>query len=223
MTMDLFHQFTPNIIPLTVMLLLPLTVLLPYSFQWLGGRIVTLKIWIIKQLTSQILSPLSRVGHKWALVLMALIVFLMTLNVLGMLPYTFTPTTQLAVNLGFAIPLWLATITLGARKKPVQFTAHVLPLGTPLPLIPVLVLIETVSMIVRPFALGVRITANLVAGHLLIQLSSMATASLVSSTLVAAVLVSSTVVLLTALEVAVALIQAYVYVLLVSLYLKENT
>lgn len=110
----------------------------------------------------------------------------------------------------------------GIRNQPTHSLAHLLPEGTPILLIVPLIIIETISLLIRPLALGVRLTANLTAGHVLIQLIS--TGALVLMTLIPAVAILSTLLLLvlTALELAVAVIQAYVFVLLLSLYLQEN-
>lgn len=108
------------------------------------------------------------------------------------------------------------------RNQPTHALGHLLPEGTPGPLIPVLIIIETISLFIRPLALGVRLTANLTAGHLLIQLISTAAFVLLSSIPAVALLTSTVLVLLTLLEVAVAIIQAYVFVLLLTLYLQEN-
>jgi len=148
--------------------------------------------------------------------------FLISLNILGLIPYTFTPTTQLSINIGLAFPLWLATVIIGIRNQPTQSLGHLLPEGTPTLLIPVLIIIETISLIIRPLALGVRLTANLTAGHLLIHLISAGTLALLSIMPPVAALSIILLLLLTALEVAVAIIQAYVFVLLLSLYLQEN-
>lgn len=108
------------------------------------------------------------------------------------------------------------------RNQPTHALGHLLPEGTPGPLIPVLIVIETISLLIRPLALGVRLTANLTAGHLLIQLISTAVFVLLPLMPAVAILASTILVLLTLLEVAVAMIQAYVFVLLLSLYLQEN-
>lgn len=149
-------------------------------------------------------------------------VFLITINMLGLLPYTFTPTTQLSLNMALAFPLWLATVIIGMRNQPTHALGHLLPEGTPTALIPVLIIIETISLFIRPLALGVRLTANLTAGHLLMQLIATAAYVLISVMPVVATLTAIVLFLLTLLEIAVAMIQAYVFVLLLSLYLQEN-
>lgn len=148
--------------------------------------------------------------------------FLISLNILGLLPYTFTPTTQLSLNMGLAVPLWLATVLIGMRNQPTISLGHLLPEGTPTPLIPVLIIIETISLFIRPIALGVRLTANLTAGHLLIQLIATAVFVLGPIMPTVSILTAILLFLLSLLEVAVAMIQAYVFVLLLSLYLQEN-
>nr|BAV70267.1 ATPase subunit 6 [Rhodeus atremius atremius]BBC54747.1 ATPase subunit-6 [Rhodeus atremius] len=190
--------------------------------RWVNNRLITLQAWFINRFTSQLLTPLNAGGHKWALLLTSLMVFLITINMLGLLPYTFTPTTQLSLNMGLAVPLWLATVLIGARNQPTIALGHLLPEGTPIPLIPVLIVIETISLLIRPLALGVRLTANLTAGHLLIQLIATAVFVLLPIMPTVAILTATVLFLLTLLEVAVAMIQAYVFVLLLSLYLQEN-
>lgn len=226
MVLNFFNQFaSPTLlgIPLVALaLLLPWVLYSAPSTRWLNNRSYTLQSWLINRFTQQLLLPVNPGGHKWALLLVSLIIFLTTINVLGLLPYTFTPTTQLSLNMGFAVPLWLATVIIGLRNQPTIVLGHLLPEGTPTPLIPVLVIIETISLLIRPLALGVRLTANLTAGHLLIQLISTAAFVLTPLMPTVAILTVILLLLLTLLEVAVALIQAYVFVLLLSLYLQEN-
>nr|WNH21743.1 ATP synthase F0 subunit 6 [Stathmonotus stahli] len=226
MTMSFFDQFESPIflgIPLIALSLTLPWVLLPKpTSRWLNNRLLSLQGWFISRFAQQLLLPINPGGHKWALLLTSLMLFLITLNMLGLLPYTFTPTTQLSLNMAFAFPLWLATVIIGMRNQPTHALGHLLPEGTPTLLIPVLIVIETISLFIRPLALGVRLTANLTAGHLLIQLIATAAFVLLPLMPTVAILTSALLFLLTLLEVAVAMIQAYVFVLLLSLYLQEN-
>nr|YP_010133000.1 ATP synthase F0 subunit 6 [Etheostoma tippecanoe]QWE36440.1 ATP synthase F0 subunit 6 [Etheostoma tippecanoe] len=226
MTLSFFDQFmSPTFMGIPLMALalsLPWVLYPTPSTRWLNNRFLALQGWFINRFTQQLLLPLNTGGHKWAALLASLMIFLITLNMLGLLPYTFTPTTQLSLNLGLAVPLWLATVIIGMRNQPTHALGHLLPEGTPGPLIPVLIVIETISLFIRPLALGVRLTANLTAGHLLIQLIATAAFVLLPFMPTVAILTSTVLVLLTLLEVAVAMIQAYVFVLLLALYLQEN-
>nr|WDE78590.1 ATP synthase subunit 6 [Regulus satrapa]WDE78591.1 ATP synthase subunit 6 [Regulus satrapa]WDE78592.1 ATP synthase subunit 6 [Regulus satrapa]WDE78593.1 ATP synthase subunit 6 [Regulus satrapa]WDE78594.1 ATP synthase subunit 6 [Regulus satrapa] len=226
MNLSFFDQFaSPSLlgIPLILIAMLFPALLLPSpGNRWITNRLSTLQLWFINLVTKQLMIPLNKKGHKWALILTSLMIFLLLINLLGLLPYTFTPTTQLSMNLALAFPLWLATLLTGLRNQPSASLGHLLPEGTPTLLIPALILIETTSLLIRPLALGVRLTANLTAGHLLIQLISTATTVLLSTMPVVSLLTLMVLFLLTILEVAVAMIQAYVFVLLLSLYLQEN-
>nr|YP_010957256.1 ATP synthase F0 subunit 6 [Starksia nanodes]WMY90557.1 ATP synthase F0 subunit 6 [Starksia nanodes] len=226
MTLSLFDQFMSPVllgIPLIALALtLPWTLFPKPTPRWLANRLLTLQGWFVNRFVYQMFLPLNLGGHKWALMLTSLMLYLITLNMLGLLPYTFTPTTQLSLNMAFAVPLWLATVIIGLRNQPTHALGHLLPEGTPTLLIPMLIIIETISLFIRPLALGVRLTANLTAGHLLIQLIATAVFVLLPLMPTVAVLTATLLFLLTLLEVAVAMIQAYVFVLLLSLYLQEN-
>nr|NP_991085.1 ATP synthase F0 subunit 6 [Synaphobranchus kaupii]BAD12343.1 ATPase subunits 6 [Synaphobranchus kaupii] len=226
MALNFFDQFmSPTYMGIPLMALaltLPWLLYPTPTTRWLNNRLLTLQSWFINRFTQQLLMPLNVGGHKWALMLTSLMMFLFTINLLGLLPYTFTPTTQLSLNMGLAVPLWLATVIIGMRNQPTAALGHLLPEGTPALLIPVLIIIETISLFIRPLALGVRLTANLTAGHLLIQLIATAVYVLLPMMTTVALLTATVLFLLTLLEVAVAMIQAYVFVLLLSLYLQEN-
>nr|YP_009363464.1 ATPase subunit 6 [Merops viridis]AOS52801.1 ATPase subunit 6 [Merops viridis] len=226
MNLSFFDQFmSPSLlgIPLILLSLLFPTLLLPSpTNRWITNRLSTLQLWLLHLITKQLMGPLNKNGHKWALILTSLMMMLLTINLLGLLPYTFTPTTQLSMNMALALPLWFATLLTGLRNQPSMSLGHLLPEGTPTPLIPALILIETISLLIRPLALGVRLTANLTAGHLLIQLIATATITLLPIIPAVSALTATILLLLTILEVAVAMIQAYVFVLLLSLYLQEN-
>nr|YP_007317563.1 ATPase subunit 6 [Cnemaspis limi]ADY86100.1 ATPase subunit 6 [Cnemaspis limi] len=225
MTMDLFHQFqSPSTLGIQLILVaiaMP-TLLLTISHRLTPNRTAAVQIWLLTKFTKQIMTPISTNGLAWAALLLTMLSFLLFCNLLGLLPYTFTPTTQLSLNMAFAAPLWFTTVLIGLRNQPTHSLAHLLPIGTPTPLIPPLIIIETVSLLIRPLALGVRLTANLTAGHLLITLISTTALALAPISTTASSLTALLLLLLTILEIAVAMIQAYVFTLLLSLYLQEN-
>nr|AIG23310.1 ATP synthase F0 subunit 6 [Ningaui ridei] len=226
MNENLFAPFIcPSVMGIST---LPIIILFPCLFfstpkRWIPNRLQILQIWLIRLITKQMMSMHNKLGRSWTLMLMSLILFIATTNLLGLLPYSFTPTTQLSMNLGMAIPLWMGTVVMGFRNKPKAALAHFLPQGTPTPLIPMLIIIETISLLIQPIALAVRLTANITAGHLLIHLIGSAALALTSINIALSSVTFIILFLLTILEFAVALIQAYVFTLLVSLYLHDNT
>nr|YP_009250810.1 ATP synthase F0 subunit 6 [Ptyas mucosa]AMY15597.1 ATP synthase F0 subunit 6 [Ptyas mucosa]ANO44260.1 ATP synthase F0 subunit 6 [Elaphe carinata] len=226
MTMNMFEQFTsPELLTIPMA---PLSMLLPILLihkksKLLGNRMTTSIIWLLKITMLNITNQLSLCGQKWCKILTSLLIMILLSNLLGLLPYTFTTTSQLSMNMAMAIPLWMATIITGMMKKPSITLAHMLPEGSPTPLIPFMVIIETISLLMRPLALGVRLTANITAGHLLMTMVSTATLNLINTHITLSFMMWLLLLLLTILELAVACIQAYVFVLLITLYLQENT
>lgn len=134
--------------------------------------------------------------------------------------YTYYPTIHKS-KYSHSTMSWSRNYRLPTQTK--SSLAHFLPQGTPISLIPILIIIETISLFIQPMALAVRLTANITAGHLLIHLIGGATLVLINISPPTATITFIILLLLTILEFAVALIQAYVFTLLVSLYLHDNT
>nr|YP_009178572.1 ATP synthase F0 subunit 6 [Leopardus jacobita]AKE36408.1 ATP synthase F0 subunit 6 [Leopardus jacobita]WPS67025.1 ATP synthase F0 subunit 6 [Leopardus jacobita] len=226
MNENLFTSFTtPTMmgLPIVILIIMFPSILFPSPSRLISNRLVSLQQWLVQLTAKQMLAIHNHKGQTWALMLMSLILFIGSTNLLGLLPHSFTPTTQLSMNLGMAIPLWAGTVITGFRHKTKASLAHFLPQGTPMALIPMLVIIETISLFIQPMALAVRLTANITAGHLLMHLIGGAALALTSISTPIALITFIILILLTILEFAVALIQAYVFTLLVSLYLHDNT
>nr|AZQ06219.1 ATP synthase F0 subunit 6 [Camelus bactrianus] len=226
MNENLFASFiTPTVmgLPIVILIIMFPSMLFPAPFRLINNRLISLQYWLIRLTSKQMMTIHNHKGQTWSLMLMSLIMFIGTTNLLGLLPHSFTPTTQLSMNLGMAIPLWAGAVVTGFRNKTKASLAHFLPQGTPTPLIPMLVIIETISLFIQPVALAVRLTANITAGHLLMHLIGGATLALMSINTPTALITFIVLILLTILEFAVAMIQAYVFTLLVSLYLHDNT
>nr|QAB46158.1 ATP synthase F0 subunit 6 [Callosciurus prevostii] len=226
MNENLFASFiTPTLmgLPIVILIILLPNILFPSPDRLINNRLISLQQWLIQLVLKQMMTMHSLKGRTWSLMLISLILFIGSTNLLGLLPHSFTPTTQLSMNLGMAIPLWAGAVIMGFRHKTKVSLAHFLPQGTPAPLIPMLIIIETISLFIQPMALAVRLTANITAGHLLMHLIGGATLVLASISPPTAMITFIILILLTLLEFAVALIQAYVFTLLVSLYLHDNT
>nr|YP_009106908.1 ATP synthase F0 subunit 6 [Callosciurus erythraeus]AIT96643.1 ATP synthase F0 subunit 6 [Callosciurus erythraeus] len=226
MNENLFASFTtPTMmgLPIVILIILFPNILFPSPNRLINNRLTSLQQWLIQLILKQMMMMHNLKGRTWSLMLISLILFIGSTNLLGLLPHSFTPTTQLSMNLGMAIPLWAGAVITGFRHKTKASLAHFLPQGTPIPLIPMLIIIETISLFIQPMALAVRLTANITAGHLLMHLIGGATLVLTSISPPTAMITFIILILLTMLEFAVALIQAYVFTLLVSLYLHDNT
>nr|YP_007183080.1 ATP synthase F0 subunit 6 [Plecturocebus donacophilus]ACP19595.1 ATP synthase F0 subunit 6 [Plecturocebus donacophilus] len=226
MNQNLFTSFNiPTIlgIPLITLIILFPTLMMTPPNKLISNRTSSLQQWLIQLTLKQLMLNHSTKGRTWSLMLLTLITFIALNNLLGLTPYAFTPTTQLSMNIGMAIPLWTATVLMGFRFKTKASLAHFLPQGTPIPLIPMLVIIETISLFIQPMALAVRLTANITAGHLLMHLLGDTALTLASIYFSSSMITVIVIILLITLELAVALIQAYVFTLLVSLYLHDNS
>jgi F-type H+-transporting ATPase subunit a len=154
----------------------------------------------------------------------SLFFFIIIANLNGNIPYGFTITTSIMVSIGLSVMIFLGVTILGLQKHGVHFFAFFVPSGTPLALVPLLVLIELISYLARAVSLGVRLFANMVAGHTLLKILSTFLYQLFTTSIVVffvTLIPFAIFVALIGLELAVSIIQAYVFSILVCSYLKD--
>nr|YP_010239077.1 ATP synthase F0 subunit 6 [Sarcotachina subcylindrica]QTF74311.1 ATP synthase F0 subunit 6 [Sarcotachina subcylindrica] len=163
-----------------------------------------------------LLGPLGANGSTF--IFTSLFSMILFNNFMGLFPYIFTSTSHLTLTLTLALPLWLCFMLFGWINNTQHMFAHLVPQGTPAILMPFMVCIETISNIIRPGTLAVRLTANMIAGHLLLTLLGNTGPSM--STILLSVLIIMQIALLV-LESAVAMIQSYVFAVLSTLYSSE--
>nr|YP_010893072.1 ATP synthase F0 subunit 6 [Spirobolus walkeri]WJR82403.1 ATP synthase subunit 6 [Spirobolus walkeri] len=178
---------------------------------------LTLLITSLKKELSTLLGPSHPTSSP--LILITLFLFILINNVLGLTPYIFTASSHLSFALSIAVPLWLTAILYGWLQNTLHSLAHLVPQGTPTPLMMFMVCIETTSNFIRPITLSVRLTANMIAGHLLMTLLSNA---LANTNFMTYIILMPTQLMLIMLESAVAVIQAYVFTVLTTLYISES-
>nr|QUT09649.1 ATP synthase F0 subunit 6 [Euprosopia sp. PH-2020] len=163
-----------------------------------------------------LLGPTAHNGSTFLFVsLFSLILFN---NFMGLFPYIFTSTSHLTLTLTLALPLWMSFMIYGWINHAQHMFAHLVPQGTPGVLMPFMVCIETISNVIRPGTLAVRLTANMIAGHLLLTLLGNTGPSM-SYLMVSLLLIGQIALLI--LESAVAMIQSYVFAVLSTLYSSE--
>nr|YP_010947016.1 ATP synthase F0 subunit 6 [Eucorydia linglong]WGO57812.1 ATP synthase F0 subunit 6 [Eucorydia linglong] len=214
----------------------PSTNIMNFSLNWMstfiGLIILPASYWFIPSRQSIFYNTLLKLLHKEfktligstnfnkgsTLIFTSLFSIIVYNNFMGLFPYIFTSSSHLIMTLSLAIPLWLTFMIFGWILNTQHMFAHLVPQGTPPILMPFMVLIETISNLIRPGTLAVRLAANMIAGHLLMTLLGNTGPTLSMSMLI--ILIITQIALLT-LESAVAIIQAYVFAVLSTLYSSE--
>ena len=191
----------------------------PIIYWFLPSRISMFwnKIFLILHLEFKTLLGISSFKGT-TFIFISLFTLILFNNFLGLFPYIFTSTSHITLTLTLAFPLWLSFIFYGWINNSKHIFAHLVPQGTPSVLIPFIVLIETIRNIIRPGTLAVRLSANIIAGHLLLTLLGN-TGNSISSFIVSILILTQ--LLLLSLESAVAIIQSYVFTILRTLYSRE--
>nr|YP_010274869.1 ATP synthase F0 subunit 6 [Pseudocoladenia dea]UJV31563.1 ATP synthase F0 subunit 6 [Pseudocoladenia dea]WNN66903.1 ATP synthase F0 subunit 6 [Pseudocoladenia festa] len=192
---------------------------IPYSFWLIPNRQFILWNMIINKLHLEfknLLGPNSFNGSTF--IFISLFSFVLFNNFLGLFPYIFTSTSHLTISLSITLSLWLSFMFYGWINNSQHMFIHMIPQGTPSILMPFMVLIETISNLIRPGTLAVRLTANMIAGHLLLTLLS-STGINMPNYLILFLIITQ--ILLLTLETAVAIIQSYVISILSTLYSSE--
>nr|YP_011010658.1 ATP synthase F0 subunit 6 [Halobates katherinae]WPW47338.1 ATP synthase F0 subunit 6 [Halobates katherinae] len=204
-----------------------------YSMNWISTMIILMIMpypyWLIKSRQSMIINLIYKTLHQefkmllskskgLTLMMTSLFMFILINNMMGLLPYIFTSSSHLIFSLAMSLPLWLSIMLFGWINKTQDMFSHLIPAGTPGMLMPFMVCIETISNIIRPGSLAVRLTANMIAGHLLMSLLGNNTTQASSIMIIILMMIQ---IMLMLFETAVAMIQAYVFSVLTTLYSSE--
>nr|YP_003097168.1 ATP synthase F0 subunit 6 [Psacothea hilaris]ACR44357.1 ATP synthase F0 subunit 6 [Psacothea hilaris] len=222
MMANLFSSFDPSTnfnLSLNWLSTLIGLLLIPSSFWLIPSRLSMIWFKIISTLHKEfkILIGYNKTQGS-TLIFISLFSLILFNNFLGLFPYIFTSTSHMTLTLTLALPLWLSFMIYGWVNNTILMFAHLVPQGTPPVLMPFMVCIETISNIIRPGTLAVRLSANMIAGHLLMTLLGNTGPSL-SLLLINFLIITQ--ILLLVLESAVSIIQSYVFAILSTLYSSE--
>lgn len=192
--------------------------------ELIPGRMQGLAEMMYEFVADMVRSNVGNEGRPYFPFIFTLFVFLLFGNLLGLIPYSYTFTSQIVVTFVMAAFVFLALTILALFKHGLHFFSFFVPAGAPKPLIPFLIIIEVISYFVRPVSLSVRLFANMLAGHtmlkvfagLAVMISGVGGAAMAGSVFPFIALIG-----LTGLEVLVAVLQAYVFTILTCMYLND--
>nr|YP_009860553.1 ATP synthase F0 subunit 6 [Kirchnerius guangxii]QKD75003.1 ATP synthase F0 subunit 6 [Kirchnerius guangxii] len=220
---NLFSSFDPSttlFLPFNWLSTSLFLIFIPYSFWLIPTRASSLWKKVLITLHKEFKTLLGPTSLGSTFIFISIFSLILYNNFLGLFPYIFTSTSHLSLTLALALPLWVSFMIYGWINNTIHMLAHLVPQGTPPLLMPFMVCIETISNMIRPGTLAVRLAANMIAGHLLLTLLGNTGQKIPLSFMF---ILLTTQILLLILESAVSIIQAYVFAVLSSLYSSEVT
>ena len=155
----------------------------------------------------------------------SLFIFILMNNLIGMIPYSFASTSHFVLTFGLSFTIVLGSTILGFQNHKLKFFSLLVPAGCPLALLPLLVLIEFISYLARNISLGLRLAANILSGHMLLNILSGFTYKIITKSklyILPGLIPLSFIVAFSGLELGIALIQAQVFIVLSSAYIKDG-
>ena len=221
MITNLFSIFDPSTRTITsinwIRIIIPI-IIINFNYWYLPSRIN-----IIWSLLNKFIFIEFKILTKKKLfinliIFIRLIKLIILFNLFGLFPYIFTPTRHLNVNLTLSLRLWIRFIIYGWWTNTNKIFIHLVPINTPTVLINFIVLIESISNIIRPWTLAIRLTANILAGHLLLSLLGNSIGHILIIIPITLIIQN----ILFILEISVAIIQSYVFSILRTLYFNES-
>lgn len=223
MITNLFSIFDPSTklifnISLNWISIFLILIIIPKIYWLIPNNINLIYTKLLNILFNEFKIIIKKKNNNFNLIFISLFIFILTNNFIGLFPYIFTGTSHLSINLTLAFPLWLRIIIYGWINLTNHIFIHLVPQGTPNVLIPFIVLIETIRRIIRPITLTIRLTANIIAGHLLLTLLGNIGPKIILLIIPFLLIIQ---LILLILESAVAIIQSYVFSVLITLYARE--
>lgn len=205
------------------MILAGLFVVLYFTIAFKGSRLVPTRLQLSGEIIYGMISNMLEQnvgvgGRRFVPLIFALFMFILTCNLLGMIPYGFTVTSHISVTFALAMMIFLLVTLLGLYLHGLRFFSLFLPSGTPWWLAPLMVVIELFAYLARPVSLSLRLAANMVAGHVLLKVMA---GFVISMAIYLKFLPIPFIVVLIGFEIFVAVLQAYIFTILSCVYLND--
>jgi F-type H+-transporting ATPase subunit a len=188
------------------------------------GRLQSIAELAYEFVANTVRSSAGTEGMKFFPFVFTLFMFVLFANLIGLIPYSFTVTSQIIITAALALTVFLVVVGYGFWRNGLHFLNLFVPKGVPKAILPAIVIIEVLSFVSRPVSHSVRLFANMLAGHITLQVFAGFIIMLAGAGILGwfgAVLPFAMVVALTALELLVAFLQAYVFAILTCIYLND--
>nr|YP_009162050.1 ATP synthase F0 subunit 6 [Ramisyllis multicaudata]AKS48916.1 ATP synthase F0 subunit 6 [Ramisyllis multicaudata] len=226
MLASIFSSFDPSLTPTELPLAaLIITISLVMSTQsfWMTPTTLSQLHTSTMCMMGSLLRPTAGVKMKGIhTMIFSMFYSIMLLNVMGMFPYIFSMTSHLFLTMSLALPLWVAMILTSFLKAPNKMLAKLLPESTPTPLNPFLTTVELISSCIRPLTLAFRLAANISAGHVILAMMSSFTVNILLVKVSPSLLSTASIIMFYCMfELIICMIQAFVFVLLTSMYTND--
>ncbi|NNE21898.1 MAG: F0F1 ATP synthase subunit A [Rhizobiales bacterium] len=192
--------------------------LLSGSSKMIPGRLQSVGELAYEFIANMMRDILGESGRAFFPFVFTLFMFILAANMLGMIPYSFTVTSHIIVTFGLAATVFLGATVIGFIRHGAGYLKLFVPSGVPVVLLPLLVVIETISYFTRPISLSVRLFANMMAGHTMLKVFA---GFVVAMGVLGGWIPLAFMVALTGLEILVAFLQAYVFAVLTCIYLND--
>jgi ATP synthase subunit 6 len=213
-----------------IMIISLLTIVILFNKAIINNKIIPIRKQAVIEsiyefVYSLVYENIGEKGNKYFPLIFTLFIFILTCNLLGMIPYSFTVTSHIIVTFFLSLSIFIGVTIIGFMHHGIHFFSFFLPAGSPLVLSPFLVVIELISYVSRAFSLAIRLFANMMSGHSLLKILAGFAWSMLSigGIFYIVQLVPLIVVfLITGLEIGIACLQAYVFVVLICIYLNDS-
>nr|YP_002519424.1 ATP synthase F0 subunit 6 [Bombus hypocrita sapporensis]BAW89020.1 ATP synthase F0 subunit 6 [Bombus hypocrita hypocrita]ABY75175.1 ATP synthase F0 subunit 6 [Bombus hypocrita sapporensis]BAV93030.1 ATP synthase F0 subunit 6 [Bombus hypocrita sapporensis]BBC15081.1 ATP synthase F0 subunit 6 [Bombus hypocrita sapporensis]BBC44260.1 ATP synthase F0 subunit 6 [Bombus hypocrita sapporensis] len=219
--MNLFETFDPSInyyFQLNWIFMFTPIIMFPNMYWLIPSRIMMILKLFIKYLFNEYKMIMLNKYIMNIILFLSIMIYIMLLNLFSLIPYIFTSTSHLLFNLSMSLSLWMSFMIYSIINFPLKTLSHLVPLNSPKFLMNFMVIIELISLIIRPWTLSIRLSANLISGHLILILLSNFMMNFLLFLPITLIIQN----MLLTLEISMALIQAYVFSILLTLYFSES-
>lgn len=215
---EIFDPSTRNNLSINWLFIILPIIIFPRIFWLIQSRI----IFIIKTLINFIYNEFKVVSKSKyqsnIIIFIRLILYIIITNIFRLIPYVFTLTRHLLLNIILSLTLWFRFLIYLIYNNYIIFLNHLVPLNSPVFLINFIVIIELIRLIIRPWTLSIRLSANLISGHLILTLLGIFIRNFISILPINLIIQN----ILLTLEIFISIIQSYVFSILLILYFSES-